>query len=323
VKLAPYDNGVLVSGVSGGGKSTAVSGLLERLAESEYQFCLIDPEGDYDGMPGALRVGNARQAPDLDELLQILASPRQNAIVNLLGVPLLDRPQFFAALLARLEGLRSKLGRPHWLIIDEAHHMLHETVRQSTLASMHGVSVLMITVHPEKLQRAMLERVRYVLAVGGEPETTLRAFATAAGVPAPELKESAADQRLFLWTRDTGEVTALTTVRASHERRRHVRKYAEGELGPDKSFYFRGKDNRLKLRAQNLILFNQMAEGVDDETWLFHLQNGDVARWFRDAIKDEELAREAEALEQRDVSVAQSRAAIREAIEKRYTLPAG
>ncbi|HEY6562218.1 MAG TPA: HAD-IIB family hydrolase [Polyangiaceae bacterium] len=322
LKLPPYGTGVLVSGVSGGGKSTAVSGMLERLCQSEYQFCLIDPEGDYDGMPGALRVGNARQAPDLDEVLQIFVSPRQNAIVNLLGVPLLDRPQFFAALLARLEELRGKLGRPHWLIIDEAHHMLHKTARESTLASAHGVSVLMITVHPDEIQSGMLDRVQYVLAVGAEPEPTLRAFAQAAGVQPPVLKQTASDQRLFLWARDGGAVTPLTTVRGTHERRRHVRKYAEGELGPDKSFYFRGKDGKLKLRAQNLILFNQIAEGVDDETWLFHLQNGDVSRWFRDAIKDEELAGEAEALEKGDLSVAQGRAAIREAIEKRYTLPA-
>ncbi len=323
VKLPPYGTGVLVSGASGGGKSTAVSGLVECLGESEYQFCLIDPEGDYDGMPGALRVGNARQAPDLDEVLQILSSPRQNVIVNLLGVPLLDRPQFFGTLLARLEELRAKLGRPHWLIIDEAHHMLHKLAREHALASTHGASLLMITVHPDKLQPAMLNRVHYVLAVGNEPQTTLGAFAQAAGLPAPVVNPSAPDQRLFLWTRDGGEVTPLTTVRAKHERRRHVRKYAEGELGPDKSFYFRGKDGKLNLRAQNLILFNQIAEGVDDETWLYHLRSGDVARWFRDAIKDDELAREAEALEKQDLSARQSRAKIREAIEKRYTLPAG
>jgi hypothetical protein len=38
------------------------------------------------------------------------------------------------------------------------------------------------------------------------------------------------------------------------------------------SFYFRGPDDKLKLRAQNLAVFVQLAEGVDDETWLFHLR---------------------------------------------------
>ena len=54
---------------------------------------------------------------------------------------------------------------------------------------------------------------------------------------------------------------------------RHTRKYAEGELGEDKSFYFRGPDNALNLRAQNLTIFLQMADGVDDQTWRHHLES--------------------------------------------------
>jgi hypothetical protein len=37
------------------------------------------------------------------------------------------------------------------------------------------------------------------------------------------------------------------------ERRRHLRKYAEGKLSEDKSFYFRGRAGKLNLRAQNLV----------------------------------------------------------------------
>ena len=83
------------------------------------------------------------------------------------------------------------------------------------------------------------------------------------------------------------------------DRRRHRRKYAEGELGPDKSFYFRGPDGRLNLRAQNLTLFTQLAEGVDDATWLHHLRQQDYSTWIRDAIKDDRLADIVLAVEQR------------------------
>jgi len=102
-----------------------------------------------------------------------------------------------------------------------------------------------------------------------------------------------------------------------------VRKYVEGELGPDRSFYFRGPDDRLNLRVQNLSLFNQIAEGLVDETWLFHLRRGDYSRWFREAIKDEDLAREAAAVEaDESLTPAESRAQLRETIEARYTAPA-
>ena len=106
------------------------------------------------------------------------------------------------------------------------------------------------------------------------------------------------------------------------EKLRHIRKYAEGELGRDRSFYFRGPDKKLNLRAQNLSLFIQMAEGVDDETWLYHLHRGDYSQWFREAIKDEILAESAQTVEQlTDISANQSLHAIKTAIEQRYTLP--
>ena len=66
-----------------------------------------------------------------------------------------------------------------------------------------------------------------------------------------------------------------------------------------------------------------MREGVDDETWMYHLRQGDYSRWFRDVIKDSELAAAATAVERdRFLSRDNAFAAMRAAIESRYTLPA-
>ena len=108
------------------------------------------------------------------------------------------------------------------------------------------------------------------------------------------------------------------------ERRRHLRKYAEGELAEDRSFYFRGSEGKLKLRAHNLILFMDLADGVDDDTWLFHLRKGEISRWLRQAIKDEPLAAQAATIERnQQLDAAASRRKLRELIEATYTLPAG
>jgi hypothetical protein len=66
----------------------------------------------------------------------------------------------------------------------------------------------------------------------------------------------------------------------------------------------------------------QMADGVDDDTWNYHLRRGDYSRWFRKEIKDEELAAQTERVESSDGMPAdESRALIRKAIEEKYTLP--
>ena len=50
--------------------------------------------------------------------------------------------------------------------------------------------------------------------------------------------------------------------------------------------------------------------------------SGDYSEWFRSKIKDADLAGEAERVEkQPDLAPKDSRAAIREAVERRYTLP--
>jgi cytochrome c1 len=111
----------------------------------------------------------------------------------------------------------------------------------------------------------------------------------------------------------------MAETRLDHQR--HRRKYAVGDLGKDKSFYFSGPEGKLNLRAQNLTLFIQLAQGVDDETWMHHLRQGDYSRWFREAIKDEELAEAAARIERAAaISPAESRESIRAAIDERYAL---
>ena len=78
----------------------------------------------------------------------------------------------------------------------------------------------------------------------------------------------------------------------------------------------------MNLRAQNLVTFCQMADGVDDETWLFHLENGHYSEWMRSVIKDNELAREVATIErERRAMPTDSRRLMREAIDRRYMLP--
>ncbi|MBI3949746.1 MAG: HAD-IIB family hydrolase [Acidobacteria bacterium] len=221
-RLKPYSLSVLIAGTSGGGKSTLATGFLERLSEQGYQFCIIDPEGDYSTFEGPV-------------------------------------------------------------VVD------------------------------------------VIIAVGESPEQTIRHFSETLGQPPPrpaswnlELGEA-----IGWWRRTGADPFWFRSVPPRAERRRHRRKYAEGELAPEQSFYFRGPNGKLNLRAQNLSLFMQLAEGVDDDTWSYHLHRGEYSKWFREVIKDEDLAAEAARIERLpDVSPEESRHLMREAIQKRYTAPA-
>jgi len=319
-----YGPPVLIAGASGSGKSTLATRLLEELAERGYQFCVIDPEGDYVDLADATVLGDADHAPRAEPVLELLEVPAQSCVVNLLGVPLGDRPAFVDTLLSRLQEMRARTGRPHWIVADEAHHLFPPEWRPSALTrAAELASLLMITVHPERVSRSLLDRVSIVFGVGASAAETITRFGAALGATAPGADEAVAEGQCLAWLRAGGELAVFAPTPPRGERRRHVRKYSAGELGPDKSFYFRGPEGRLNLRARNLHAFLELAEGVDDETWQHHRERADYSRWLGDAIKDAELAGEAERIERdRGLDAAASRAALRAAIERRYTAPA-
>jgi hydroxymethylpyrimidine pyrophosphatase-like HAD family hydrolase len=322
VRLKPLDRKVLVAGPSGSGKSTLVTAFLEALIDAKYQVCLIDPEGDYDQFPDAVRVGDAEREPTVAEVTSLLAVPTRSVVVNMLAIKIEQRPAFFASLLPGLLQMRAKIGRPHWTVIDEAHHLLPADIAldASLAADLYGV--LFITVHPDQIWRPALDNLDVVFATGSEPEDVLRAVPQWRR-PAGSLPAQPATGEAVMWTVGDGTPIVFRPNVPHSERLRHRRKYATGELGPDRSFFFTGPHGALNLRAQNLMLFMQMADGVDDETWIHHLRAGDYSRWFREAIKDEDLARIAVDVERdRHADPAESRRRIREAIEERYTKPA-
>jgi 3-deoxy-D-manno-octulosonate 8-phosphate phosphatase KdsC-like HAD superfamily phosphatase len=326
VRLKPYGQNVLLIGPSGSGKSTLTTGLLERLAEQRYQYCLVDPEGDYEELDEAVSLGDSTRPPTVDEIMQLLRKPRQNASINLVGVTLSDRPLFFANLVAGLQELRARAARPHWIVIDEAHHVLpHIWAAVPLETSIRYKGIFMITVTPDEVAPKALEAVDLLLAVGTEPLAALEAFGRAVGQPVPATAPQTLEKgEAVAWFRGDGELPFRFKVAPSHQvLRRHRRKYAVGSVGAERAFYFRGPQGKLNLRAQNLQIFLQMAEGVDDATWLHHLRRGDYSDWLRETIKDEALADEVESVENTPgISADESRRLIAEAIESRYTAPA-
>ena len=303
-----------------------MAGILEQLEQHQYQFCLLDPEGDFENFAGALTLGTAKERPDPAGVLRVLESPESSVVVNMIDIPVGDRPEYCASLLPKVQDLRARTARPHWLIFDEAHHLLpaNWSPASSTVPQALETTIL-ITVHPDHVSRAALKAVNVVLVTGKSPMQTLAAYAKAVEMQAPsgeEVELETGEALVWFCSRNEGPIR-VRTVPGKAERRRHLRQYAEGELSDPQCFYFRGPEGKLNLRAHNLNIFVQLAEGVDEETWMYHLNRGDYSRWFREIIKDESLAQDAEGIESEDgISAGESRRRIKEAIESRYTAAA-
>ena len=285
VTLPAWGISALVVGTSGGGKSTVAVGLVERLKSKGYAFCIIDPEGDYDAVEGAAVLGSPERAPSVDECMQLLAKPGENAVINLVGLKFRDRPGYFMTLFTRMRELRARTGRPHWLVVDEAHHVLPADWQPT--------------------DHVLPPATRWCTA--GERGCDLDCGSSAASF---STRSSSSVTSRATWCASSHRQSKLRPLKSPWKRCRKARrcsgtrlrgnnrgssrssrrrpngngicaKYAEGSLGEDRSFYFRGREGKLKLRAHNLIVFTDLADGVDDETWLYHWKRGEVSEWVR------------------------------------------
>src|SRR4029434_11350105 len=69
IRIRQQGDSVLSAGPSGSGKSTLTSAMLERLMEAGYQICVVDPEGDYASLSGAIGLGDQEHAPSPEGML--------------------------------------------------------------------------------------------------------------------------------------------------------------------------------------------------------------------------------------------------------------
>ncbi len=249
-------------------------------------------------------------------------------VVNLVALSLADKARFATELLGRLTARRAAGGRPRWVVIDEAHHLLPAEGAPAVSLLPEGVDGLcLVTLRPDLLPPVVLKRITHLCVTGDEAPAHVEAFARARAVSVPAARNRAAlslfEGEALIGRVDDGRLAHLLRFRVARRRtehRRHVRKYAHGDLG-EGSFYFRGPTGRLNLRAYNVTAFVEMARGVDEETWQYHLARGDISTWFRDRVKDPELARQIASIEAQAPALGahHSRTAVLQLIASRYT----
>ena len=321
----PGDGCILLVGPSGSGKSTLATAMTERIVDLRLEFTVIDPEGDYLDLCDAIRIGSSEAPPNATEALRLIAQAGLNVVVNTQAMSMESRQALFDNFLQQASYLRSRTGRPHWLIFDEAHELLPATASPTKSALRHQdlTAAVLVTLHPKHLSREALSAVRLIVALGAAPAELLRDFARLTGVAEPECPEIVRGEVLCWRPAGTGEVLALRLEPPRQDHRRHAGKYAIGDVGEQRSFYFHDLQNNRFIKAHNLYAFLDQSCTINDQSWQRHLRCGDFSAWFRHVIRDEGLAREAARVEADDtLSAAEARQLIRKAIWRRYAAPA-
>jgi hydroxymethylpyrimidine pyrophosphatase-like HAD family hydrolase/energy-coupling factor transporter ATP-binding protein EcfA2 len=331
VAVAAHGTRLLIVGPSGSGKSTLTGVLAERVLEAGRSLLLLDPEGDYRTLaelPGVVVFGGkGEQAlPTAEEVDQLLRHPHTSLVLDLSAMTLAEKVAYATTVLAVVAAVRSATGLPHWLVIDEAHHVLPADGSPAVDLVRPGAEGLaLITLDAARLAAAVHPLTSVVasteLATFHAGVRTVLAARAVDGAP-PALDGSALErgEAAVAWLEPPTRAVRFRVSRRRVHHRRHVRKYTEGELPAERSFFFRGPAGALNLRAANLGRFVELAEGVDEATWAHHLTAGDYSAWMRHMIKDPELADEIAAIEASGSAPAESRRQVLERLRARYAV---
>jgi HAD superfamily hydrolase (TIGR01484 family) len=204
VRIPVVRTGLLITGPSGSGKATHASAFVNGTRLEGYQFCVIDPAGDYADLAEAIVFGAAESAPTVAEVLAALEKPESCVVANLCGLPRPERGAFFRDLAPRLEALHRRTGRPHLLLIAEAHQLLGRDSAHA-VPSLEAASTVCVTAHADRLASTVLQGLDLTLVLGTAPCEVLAPIAAAIGVEAPLVdgRALAADEGL-LWDRRNG-----------------------------------------------------------------------------------------------------------------------
>jgi hypothetical protein len=83
------------------------------MAKGAYQFCILDPEGDYETFESAINLGNPHYVPSAEDVLSLLER-MDSTVVNLLGVSL-DATSGRIGTATQTSGSTRPNRRPHGL----------------------------------------------------------------------------------------------------------------------------------------------------------------------------------------------------------------
>jgi hydroxymethylpyrimidine pyrophosphatase-like HAD family hydrolase len=302
---------VLIHGDPHSGKSWLAGALVERLVGARYAVCVIDPEGDYRvlaRLPGVTWI-EIQGPKDVDRALDgLVRAPAASAVLDLSLLPHAAKVALIERALRRIREIRRLVGRPHWVLIDEAHYSLHDEGVSAGALGLEDRGFCFVTYRPSWLRERVARAVNvFILArTSGSEELGILGAALPAAVGdgggfSETLARLPRGEFLLVQRDPNHHLSALTFVAAPRQtvHVRHLMKYIDSCVPPGREFLFRGADGRVRGTADSVQSFRRVVATTPDDVLAHHAGCGDFSRWVRDVFADAELARQLRKIEAR------------------------
>jgi HAD superfamily hydrolase (TIGR01484 family) len=327
------DREILISGGSGYSKSWLACRLADGLISGGYQLLGLDPVGDLHALrrhTSCLSLGR-EEVPAISLIVQLLAETDLSLVLDLSRVPTPEEQVLYVTgLLRRVLEMRRSLGKPHWILIDEAQDILggpENPARLPLLQSFESFGVCLVTWQPSRLDRAMLERMHGFVLTRHRLDTEVECLSqvlASRGLDVgglPERLSQLAEGRALVWGLMPSMNDGLSLLRYGAGARifpgmHRLHRYLEDRVASGLQFYFRDRSGHT-LPAGNLGELIDRLRTLDLAVITFHFERRDFANWIRDVLQDETLARWLDRLHTANLSGEALRLALLDVLEQR------
>ncbi|TAJ35160.1 MAG: HAD-IIB family hydrolase [Nitrospirae bacterium] len=321
-RLAGRNLGVF--GDSGTGKSWMVGLLAEGLHHEDYQVLLVDPEGNFRGLRVLPRFvaleGDRSSMPTPTAVVSLLDAAGVSAVVDLSRYPLALRSGYVAELIRVLRPLRERKYRPHWIVLEEAQQFLLPGGEEVTAAVVPQLEVggwALVSYRPDRMDRRVLQAMHHCLLTRTtEPEATRAVLDHCEACHKGEIGigEIPTGSALLCG----GPVVRLRPAIRRVPHVRHLYKYLDVPLPPDKRFWFRDEQAGIGREAASLYEFLQLIPVLPIQSLEYHDRRQDFSHWAEKVLGDEGLAMRLRKLSNRLLKGEEFREALRQTVAAHY-----
>jgi hydroxymethylpyrimidine pyrophosphatase-like HAD family hydrolase len=323
---------MLIHGDPLSGKSWLAGSLMERLIVARHAVCILDVEGDYGvlaRLPGATSVGIG-EPREVERALGLLErDPAASLVLDFSALTHAEKLEAVEQALHLVRALRQRVGRPHWVLLDEAHYTLHRSGVSGDLGIAEDRGFCLVTYRPSWLRDDIMAAVDIFALARTTAAAEIEALASVLGAPSGDrhplsdaLVRLPRGEFLLLRRREEGGAGAVTFVAAPRQtvHVRHLTKYADSRVPPGREFLFRRRGGQWVASAESLHACRRVVATIEPDVLAHHAEHGDFSRWVRDVFHDAELSRQLRKMESRwrRDELADLRGSIESLIESRY-----
>jgi HAD superfamily hydrolase (TIGR01484 family) len=168
--LAPVFDSLLVCDSRLRAHPAFAQSLVAQLDAHGYQCCIVGTSLTPERFSSSIEAfGSAHETPRLSALMNTLEQG-SSVIVNLAALPAESRPVFAETLLLQLQALHGRVGRPHAVLIQQAHWFLADGLGATCAARLADMTVIYETSDPHRLPPETLQSISSVMALGADAQ---------------------------------------------------------------------------------------------------------------------------------------------------------